>query len=87
MEWYYDGLGDNCESLREYKKAIAHYDTAYYLYKDPLALYNCGRMAEAELHNMALARQYYRKYLSVAKPETPQEKKAYKYVKERWGKK
>ncbi|HEY4336742.1 MAG TPA: tetratricopeptide repeat protein [Puia sp.] len=87
MEWYYDGLGDNFESLRDYRKAVAHYDTAYYLYKDPLALYTCGRIAETELHNTTMARQYYRRYLVTAKPESPEEKKAYKYVKARWGRK
>jgi tetratricopeptide (TPR) repeat protein len=87
MEWYYDKLGDNFESLRDFKKAIAHYDTAYYLYKDPIALYSCGRIAESGLHNMTMARQYYRRYLAMAKPESPEEKKAYRYVKERWGKK
>jgi tetratricopeptide (TPR) repeat protein len=85
MEWYYDGLGDNFESLRDYKKAVAHYDTAYYLFKDPLALYTCGRIAETELKSPALARQYYRRYLAAAKPETPEEQKAYRYVRQRWG--
>ena len=87
MEWYYDGLGENFENLREYKKAVAHYDTAFYLFKDPLTLYTCGRIAESELHNTTLARRYYRQYLALAKPEAPEEKKAYKYVKERWGRK
>ena len=87
MEWYYDGLGDNFESLREYKKAILHYDTAYYLYKDPLALYTCGRIAETGLKNSGLARQYFRRYLAAAKPESPEEKKAYQYVRQRWGRK
>jgi tetratricopeptide (TPR) repeat protein len=87
MEWYYDGLGDNFESMRDYRKSIAHYDTAYYLFKDPVALYTCGRIAEEGLKNTVLARQYYRRYLAVAKPESEQEKKAYKYVKARWGKK
>jgi len=86
MEWYYDGLGDNFESLREYKKAVAHYDTAYYLFKDPLALYTCGRIAETELHSPVLARQYYRRYLAMAKPETEEEKRAYRYVRQKWGK-
>jgi len=85
MEWYYDGLGDNFESLRQYKMAIAHYDTAYYLYRDPLALYTCGRIAETELKNTGLARLYYRRYLAVAKPESPEEKKAYRYVRQKWG--
>jgi len=87
MEWYYDGLGDNLESQRQYKQAVAHYDTAYYLYKDPLTLYTCGRIAETELHNNVLARQYYRRYLATAKPESEEEKRAYRYVKQRWGKK
>lgn len=85
MEWYYEGLGDNFESLRDYRKAVAHYDTAYYLYKDPLTLYTCGRIAETELHSPALARQYYRRYLAVAKPETVEEKRAYRYVRQKWG--
>lgn len=85
MEWYYDGLGDNFESLRDYKKAVAHYDTAFYLFKDPLALYTCGRIAETELHSPVLARQYYRRYLAVAKPETEEEKRAYRYVRQKWG--
>jgi len=85
MEWYYDDLGGNFENLREYKKALAAYDTAFYLFKDPLTLYSCGRIAETELHNTGLARQYYRRYLALAKPESPEEKKAYRYVKERWG--
>jgi tetratricopeptide (TPR) repeat protein len=87
MEWYYDGLGDNYESLRDYRKAVAHYDTAYYLFKDPLALYTSGRIAETELHNPVLARQYYRRYLAAAKPETDEEKRAYRYVREKWGRK
>ena len=85
MEWYYDGLGDNFESLRDYKKAVAHYDTAYYLFKDPLALYTCGRIAETELHSPVLARQYYRRYLAMAKPESEEEKRAYRYVRQKWG--
>jgi tetratricopeptide (TPR) repeat protein len=85
MEWYYDGLGDNYESTRDYRKAVAHYDTAYYLYKDPLALYTCGRIAETGLHRPGLARQYYRRYLAVAKPETAEERRAYRYVRQKWG--
>jgi tetratricopeptide (TPR) repeat protein len=86
-EWYYDDLGDNYESTHEYRKSMAQYDTAFYLFKDPLTLYACGRIAETELHNTVLARQYYRRYLTLAKPQTAEEKKAYGYVKERWGRK
>lgn len=86
-EWYYDGLADNYESTHEYRKAMAHYDTAYYLFKYPLTLYSCGRIAETELHNIPLARRYYQKYLALAKPETAEEKKVFGYVRERWARK
>jgi tetratricopeptide (TPR) repeat protein len=82
-EWYYDDLGDNYESMKDYRQALAHYDTAYYLFKDPLVLYTCGRICESELHNNVLARRYFKRYLALAKPETAEEKKVYKYVKER----
>lgn len=83
-EWYYDDLGDNYESTKAYRKSLAHYDTAFYLFKDPLVLYTCGRICETELHEPGRARQYFRRYLVLAKPETPEEKKVYNYVKKRW---
>jgi hypothetical protein len=57
-----------------------------YLFKDPLVLYTCGRICETELHELTRARRYYRKYLALAKPESEEEKKAYRYVRKRWGK-
>jgi len=84
-EWYFDARSDNFEALKEYKQALRNIDTAYYLFKDPLTLYNCGRLAETGLHNLALARGYYRRYLVLAEPKTAEEKRAYMYVKKRWG--
>lgn len=84
-EWYFDARSDNFEALKDYGKALANIDTAYYLFKDPVTLYNCGRLAESRLHNLVLARSYYRRYLAVAQPKTAEEKRAYRYVKERWG--
>ena len=84
-EWYYDDLGDNYESTHEYKKAVTYYDTAFYLFKDPLTLYTCGRICETELHNTAQAMKYFRRYLAVAKPETAEEKRVYAMVKKRLG--
>jgi tetratricopeptide (TPR) repeat protein len=84
-EWYYDARGDNYEALKDYKKALANCDTGYYLFKDPITLYNCGRLCETGLHDMNMARQYYRRYLAVAQPKSEQEKKAYAYVRRRWG--
>ncbi|HEY4064686.1 MAG TPA: tetratricopeptide repeat protein [Puia sp.] len=84
-DWYYYDLGQNYEGLKNFKEAIANYDTAYYLFKDPTMLYNCGRIAESELRNMPLARKYYLRYLAAAHPKDPEEKKAYAYVRSRWG--
>jgi tetratricopeptide (TPR) repeat protein len=82
-EWYFNDIGDNKESTREYRSAIASYDTSYYLFKNPLALYNCGRIAESELKDEVLAKKYYRRYLTVANPQTPEEKKVMTYVRSR----
>lgn len=86
-ETYYFSLGENYEATTSWKKAIAAYDTAFYLFKKPLALYSIGRIYEVEWKNEELARKYYLKYLAAAKPEAADERKAYRYVKERYGKK
>jgi len=78
---YYFSRADNFESLKQYKKAIAAYDTAFYLFKDPLALYNIGRLYEQGLKSKTQARQYYKKYLAVAKPKSKDEQRVYAYVK------
>lgn len=84
-EWYYNGLSENNEALKNYKSALTNSDTSYYLFKDPLMLYNCGRISEGLLKNETVARKYYRQYLAVAHPSSPEEKKAYNYVRRRWG--
>jgi tetratricopeptide (TPR) repeat protein len=86
-EMYYYNLALNYESLKQYAKAINQYDTAYYLFKNPVMNYNCGRIAEAHLHNMQQAQKYYLRYIAEAKPTEADEIKAYAYVKEKWGKK
>lgn len=55
-EMYYFGMAENYEATKQFKKAAAAYDTAFYLFKAPLALYNCGRIYEAELKNETIAR-------------------------------
>jgi tetratricopeptide (TPR) repeat protein len=86
-EWYYFDLAANHEALREYREAVANYDTAYYLFRDPTVLYACGRICETEIHDMGRARRYYLRYLEVAKPKTAAEREALAYVRRRWGKK
>lgn len=84
-EWYFSAIADNDEALKDYKGTLTHLDTAYYLFKDPLMLYNCGRISETMLHDNTLARKYFTLYLKTAHPTTPEEKKAYAYVRQHWG--
>ncbi len=83
---YYFALADNYEETGDYKRCIRAYDTAFYLFKDPLALYNIGRIYEQHVKNDAMARQYYTQYLSISKPTTDDEKKVINYVKQVLGK-
>jgi tetratricopeptide (TPR) repeat protein len=83
-ELYYYNLAENFEALKQFKISVSQYDTAYYLFKNPLMLYNCGRVCESNLKNLKLAKKYYSKYLTTAKPESADEKKAYQYVKTEW---
>lgn len=79
---YYFSRAENFESLKQYKKAITAYDTAYFLFQDPLALYNIGRLYDKGLNNRNLAEHFYKKYLLIANPKNEDEKRAYAYVKE-----
>ena len=86
-EMYYYNLALNYESLKQYKRAVNNYDTAYYLFKNPVMNYHCGRICETDLKNKQQAQKYYNRYLAEAKPTEADEVKAYAYVKERWGRK
>jgi len=86
-EMYYYSMGENYETLKKYRKAIASYDTAYYLFKNPLMPYNCGRISESYLHQEKLAKKYFTLYLRHANPQTPDEKKAFEFVKRKISKK
>jgi tetratricopeptide (TPR) repeat protein len=35
-EMYYYNIAFNYESLKQYKKTVSNYDTAYYLFKNPV---------------------------------------------------
>lgn len=79
---YFSSKADNYEALKQYKKAITAYDTAWYLFKNPLSLYNIGRLYESGLKNKKVAYQYYSKYLKSGKPKSEDEKRVYAYIKE-----
>jgi tetratricopeptide (TPR) repeat protein len=83
-EYYFHALGENYEEMKQFKKAIAHYDTAYYLFKDPLMLYNCGRIQDEYLKNYNAAKKYFSKYVALAKPRSMGEKKAYDYIRKKY---
>ena len=84
---YYYNLGQNYEAIGQYKKAVSYYDTAFYLYKDPLMNYNAGIISETQLKDPKVAKQYFTRSLANAKPKNSDELKAYEYVKSRWGNK
>ncbi|MBC7422766.1 MAG: hypothetical protein H7334_04840 [Ferruginibacter sp.] len=86
-EMYYYNIALNWDALKQYKKAINNYDTAYYLFKNPVMNYNSGRISEVNLKNLPLAKKYYAEYLLKANPTEADEKIAYQYLKSRWGKK
>lgn len=86
-EYYFHALGQNYEEMKQFKKAIPQYDTAYYLFKDPLMLYNCGRILDEYLKNYNAAKKYYIKYVALAKPQSLDEKKAYDYIRKKYYKK
>jgi len=82
-ELYYFSLARNYESIKNYKKAISCYDTAYYLFKNPLMLYYGGRLYDENLKDYKMAKKYYLKFLRVCHRETAEEKKLYRYAKKR----
>jgi tetratricopeptide (TPR) repeat protein len=83
-EQYYLALADNQEETENFKKAIAYYDTAFYLFKSPLVKYNVGRIYETKLKNSEQANKYFKGYLLIADTATPDEKKVYYYLRNRY---
>ncbi|GAC1432791.1 MAG: hypothetical protein NVSMB7_08560 [Chitinophagaceae bacterium] len=84
---YYYNLGDNYEAMNQFTMAVKQYDSAYYLFKSPLMKYYTGRIYESTLKNEKLARKYYLQYLKFATPQSADEKKAYEYIRAKYGKK
>jgi tetratricopeptide (TPR) repeat protein len=83
-EMYYYALGDNYEAINQFTIAVKQYDSAYYLFKDPLMKYYAGHVYENNLKNEKLARKYYIQYLEHATPQSADEKKAYAYIKSKY---
>ena len=84
-ELYYYNLGDNYEAMNQFTTAVKQYDSAYYLFKSPLMKYYTGRIYESTLKNEKFARKYYLQYLKFASPQSADEKKAYEYIRSKYG--
>lgn len=83
LDSYYATLADNYEQMKQFKRAISYYDTAYYLFKDPMRQYGIGRIYEQHLQDPLNAKKHYRQYVLHAKPENKEEESIHTYVKER----
>ncbi|MFT4094811.1 MAG: hypothetical protein QM640_14360 [Niabella sp.] len=80
---YFRSKADNYESAKDYKKALSLYDTAYYIFHNPLDLYYKGRVYDVYLKNQAQASVLYKKYIAAKqKPESIVEQKLFNYIKE-----
>ncbi|WP_295126634.1 hypothetical protein [uncultured Chitinophaga sp.] len=80
---YYAGIADNYEQLKQYKTAINHLDTAYYLFKNPIHQYSIGRIYDQHLNNVLAAKKYYHQYFVRAKPEDAQDSAIHRFVRDR----
>ncbi len=83
-ELYFYNLGRNYETLGKYRRALSEYDTAYYLFKNPMMLYYQGRIYDAHLKNYQTAKKYYSKYLKIVAPDPGEDNKMYQMVKARY---
>lgn len=61
-ETYYAALGNNLEAMQQPAKAVAYYDTAYYLFRNPAQLYASGN-AMVKSGRKAAATKRYQQYL------------------------
>lgn len=61
-ETYYTDLGSNLEAMDQPARAVAYYDTAYYLFKNPIQLYASGN-ALVRSNKKEAAKKRYRQYL------------------------
>lgn len=83
LDSYYAALAGNFEQMKQYRAAISYYDTAYYLFKDPMRQYGIARIYDQQIQDPQRARKHYQLYLKSAKPESKNEKDIHTYVKER----
>jgi tetratricopeptide (TPR) repeat protein len=64
LEAYYTQLAEIATTTKDWSRAMAYYDTAYYLFKHPYTLYLKG-LALQQAGKKTEARQAYKKYLAL----------------------
>ncbi|RPD40243.1 tetratricopeptide repeat protein [Chitinophaga barathri] len=83
LDAFYTALAGNYEAMKQYRAAISNYDTAYYLFKDPMRHYGIARIYDQYVQDPQKAKRYYELFLKNSKPESKDERDIQAYVKER----
>lgn len=81
---YFSAKADIYGILKQYRQAFGQYDTAYYVFHDPILLYSKALMYDIKLKKPLEALRYYRQYLkNVDNKPKPMQKPVWEYVKAR----
>lgn len=79
---YLRAKADNALAVKNYNKAVALYDTSYYIFKEPLDLFQAGRVFDSQLQNRSRATGYYKRFLRARPvPKTDEEENITGYIK------
>lgn len=80
---YFRAKADNAVAVKNYSQAIAQYDTSFYIFKNPVDLFQAGRISDNYLKNRMQATGYYKKFLrSRPTPKTDDEAAITRYIKD-----
>lgn len=78
---YFDAKAFIYTILKQYNKAFHQYDTAYYIFQNPLQLYNKALLYDIQLKKPLEALKYYKRYLQKVDGKLkPPDKQVWDYV-------
>ncbi len=81
---YFSTKGEVFILMHQPSRALKQYDTAYYIFRKPVQLYNKARIYDGQFENYKAALRYYRRYLKHQKaPKSGNEKEITAFVKKR----
>ncbi|WP_018629868.1 tetratricopeptide repeat protein [Niabella aurantiaca] len=79
---YLRAKAGNALATNNYTRAVALYDTSYYIFKDPIDLFQAGTVFDSHLKNRARAAGYYKRFLRARPvPKTSNEEDITQYIK------